>query len=73
MAKFVAQRANFGYLGTYWRKGEVVEADECPNPHFVPLGQYHEDVAKADAAQKENEAKVAETVKKAVAARKVKK
>ena len=34
MTKFVAVRDNFGYLGTYWKKGDVVIADTKPNDHF---------------------------------------
>jgi len=69
MPKFVATRANFGYLGTYWKKGEVVDADTCPNPHFVPYGQSLVIDAKEEAAKKEMEQKAAETVEKAIKAR----
>lgn len=73
MSKFVAVRDNFGYLGTYWRKGDVLEAESLPNEHFVPLGQYSVKVANEDAAKKEQATKAAETVEKAVKARRGKK
>ena len=60
MAKFVAKCDNFGYLGTYWKKGDVLEAAAPPNEHFAPLG-YQE--GKSD-AKKEVEKKTAETVEK---------
>jgi len=69
MAKFVARRANFGYLGTYWHKGEVVDAETLPNEHFVPYGQGLALEAKEKAAKKEAEEKAAEIVEKAVKAR----
>lgn len=69
MAKFKAIRANFGYLGTYWHKGDLVDADSCPNHHFVSYGQSLALEAKEKAAKKEAEAKAAETVEKAVKAR----
>lgn len=73
MPKFVAIRANFGYLGTYWHKGEVLDADTCPNEHFEPYGQSLARATREEAAKKEVEAKVVETVEKAVKARRGKK
>jgi len=35
MAKYIAVRDSFGYNGTYWRKGDIVEADKAPNEHFA--------------------------------------
>lgn len=73
MPKFVALRDNFGYLGTYWRKGEMCDADKLPNEHFVPYGQSLAIAAKEEAVKKEAEQKAAETVEKAVKARRTKK
>ena len=69
MPKYRAIRNSFGYLGTYWHKGDVVDADTLPNHHFVPYGQSLALEAKEKAAKKEAEAKAAETVKQAVKAR----
>ena len=69
MPKFKAIRDNFGYLGTYWHKGDEVDADTCPNPHFVPYGQSLALEAKEEAAKQEAEKKAAEIVEKAVKAR----
>ncbi len=73
MPKFVAIRDNFGYLGTYWRKGEVLDADVKPNEHFEPYGQSLARATREEAAKKEAEAKATETVEKAVKARRTKK
>lgn len=72
MAKFKAIRNSFGYLGTYWHKGDVVDADTLPNHHFVPYGQSLALEAKEKAAKLEAENEGAKTVEKAVKARRKK-
>jgi hypothetical protein len=69
MAKFKAIRNNFGYLGTYWHKGEVVDAEKLPNEHFVPYSQGLAMEAEEKAAKKVAVEKAAELVEKAVKAR----
>ena len=69
MPKFKAIRNSFGYLGTYWKKGDVVEADACPNHHFAPLDQALKMEEEAEAAKKKAEMNELETVEKAVKAR----
>ena len=70
MAKFVAKCDNFGYLGTYWKKGDVLEAEAPPNEHFVPFGYQ----AAKGGAKKDNlvNKAAAETVKKVVKERRKK-
>ena len=40
MDEFIAVRDNFGYAGSYWKEGDVIQAFKCPNEHFMPLKQY---------------------------------
>lgn len=35
--KYVCTKNNFGYMGTYWKVGAVVDCDSLPNKYFVPL------------------------------------
>lgn len=72
MAKYRAVRNSFGYLGTYWHKGDVVEADAVPNHHFVPYGQALALETKEKTIRQEAENEVAKTVEKAVRARRKK-
>lgn len=72
MAKFRAIRNSFGYLGTYWHKGDVVEADTLPNHHFAPYVQSLAMETKEKAARQEAENEAAKTVEKAVKARRKK-
>lgn len=52
MAKFVAIKNNFGYAGTYWHKGDIIEAAAAPNEHFAPYAEMNE-ADRAIAAKKE--------------------
>ena len=72
MPKYRAIRNSFGYLGTYWHKGDVVEADTVPNRHFVPYGQSLALETKEKTIRQEAENEVAKTVEKVVRARRKK-